>query len=282
LLKQRIESKTRAVPRFPRPRLAALSLLGGLAAVSAAASLTACPGTTTATVYTPPPGVTLDLGDVLGSLRCGTGPGQIYKYAVIVWNASADGGPLGNPIYSNVWDCFSEAVFDNLPAADGGSTTFFLQVVAYSYAGALKAQSSVLGDGGSDGSVDGAFWCQGGLGAGGATCLFQDPLKAFRLAFSAQWSTTCAATEPSGAPITALCGPLEPVGASSSDAAAEAAEAATDSGEAGSLDSSASDAGAPDSGSPETGSSDSSVADSGVSETSAPDSSIDSSAEAGD
>lgn len=267
-MKAEIESKTRAVLRFRRPRLAALSLLGGVAAAAACASLTACPGTATPTVYAPPPGVTLHLGDVLGSLRCGTGPDEVYKYTVVV-SHSVDGGPSGAPLYSNVWDCFSDAVFDNLPPApEGGSTTFFLRIYAFSYAGALAAQASFLGagDAGADGSVDGAFWCQGGLGPGGTTCPFQDAGTASTLGVSAQWRASCTATEPSGAPISAFCGPLETVGASSDDAAAEAAadatgdavEASVDSGEAAAPDSSPSDS-SMDASTSETGSSDAST-----------------------
>jgi hypothetical protein len=256
---------------------------GGLAAVAVGASLTACPGTVTPAGFVPIQGVTLNLGDVLGSLRCGTGPGQVYKYTVVVWDA-VDGGPrdLAHPLASNVWDCFSQAVFDNL-TSDAGSDTFFLRIYAYSYAGALAAQGSA----GGEGSIDTGFWCQGGLGKDGATCSFvQDPGFAVSLGDSAQWAASCTATEPSGAPITALCGPLEPIGPSapSSDAAAEAspdaasdaAGAPADSGEAGSPESST-DTGTSETSVTDASAPDSSSLDSG-SEASAPDSST----EAGD
>ncbi len=267
--------------RFHRLRLAALSLslVGGSLAAVAVGGLTACPGTATPTGYAPVQGVTLNLGDVLGSLRCGTGPDEVYKYTVVVWYA-VDGGPQPGaaPLASNVWDCFSQAVFDNLPASDAGSSTYFLEVYAYSYAGALAAQGSAVGD--AEG-IDPGFWCQGGLGTGGATCPFvQDAGSAVSLGDSAQWKATCTATQPWMAPITASCGPLEPVGpsASSNDAAAEASAdgASADSGEAGSPESST-DTGISETSVPDASAPDSSSLDSGF-EASAPDSST----EAGD
>ncbi|MGH7440364.1 MAG: hypothetical protein ACRENE_32115 [Polyangiaceae bacterium] len=322
--------------RLGRPRLAALSLLGGLAGVAVAGGgLTACPGTATVTIVAPVEGVTLHLADVLGSLRCGTGPGDVYKYTVVVWAANPDdaatpgdageageasspesstsdeggsgdagdagdagaagsagdtGGvavpwvPTSDPLFSNVFDCFSDAVLDNL-VVDGGSMQFFLRVYGYSYEGALLAAT-----GSADGDVSqlGAFWCQGGLGANGASCQFQDAGTAYSLGAKAQWATTCSATEPAGAPITAVCGPLEPVAPASSDAAAEAGpdaagdatqgpDASDEAGEASSPESSPSDSSSSDASS-DSASGDSAtqdVGDAGVSDAAGPDSGAD-------
>ena len=232
-------------------------------------------GTATPTVVAPMEGVTLHLADVLGSLRCGTGPGDVYMYTVVVWAANpgdaaspsssgeaggpgeageaaspesstgdaggsvdagdagdtdaggdsgvgVPGGPIGEPLFSNVFDCFSDAVLDNL-GVDGGSMQFFLRVYAYSYEGALLAAT-----GSADGDVSVSSPRSGARAASGPTgrpCQFvQDASTAQDLGAKAQWSATCTATEPiRGTHHRSRARSLEPIEPSSGDAAAEAA-----------------------------------------------------------
>jgi hypothetical protein len=193
------------VLRVRRPRYLALACL----ALASAGAVAGCPDATAPATYTPLTGVTLNIADVPGSPQCGTGPGEVYKYTAVVWYAAGDGGPLGAPIYSTVWDCFVSGIFDNLPAADGGNDAFYLKVYGYSYAGAqaaLAEQSAEAGDG--DGGDFAGLWCSGGLGPNGEPCPLQDPSTAAALGDLAQWSTACLATETEGAPVTAICAPF--------------------------------------------------------------------------
>jgi hypothetical protein len=219
--------------------LASLAVAGG-----GVGTVVACQQSASPAAYVPFTGVTLQLSAVLGQLQCGTAANEVYKYTAVVWYAGRDGGPLGAPIASDVWDCFTEGVLENLPSnTDGGGDSFFLRVFAYSYAGTLAA---TIGEGGQgvqgtgDGAVSASVWCPGGLGPNGEPCPLQDASFADALGGAAQWSTTCEATETEGAPVTAICGPLalvapaEALGTSDaasdapSDAPAEAASAASD------------------------------------------------------
>src|ERR1700689_5156921 len=56
-------------------------------------------------------GITVPAASLTTGIGCGTGPGQIYKYAAVVTD----------PTLGQVYDCFSDAAFENLVAtADGG------------------------------------------------------------------------------------------------------------------------------------------------------------------
>ncbi len=221
------------------PRLAPLLAATACAALAGGASLLGgCPGSSTATTYTPYTGVNVPAAEILRGHRCGDGADDVYRYSVVVWYGGADGGPLPGqaPLYSGVWDCFTDAIFENLPAADGGSTQFFLRVYAYTATG-----------------LPSALACPGGVLPDGAPCAANGPVLSTILGgFGAQWETSCTATQLSGVPITAVCAvlaavpvePVEPLGplfpapasdgggsetgveAAAADASAEAADAA--------------------------------------------------------
>lgn len=234
--------------------LTSLSLVGG------AGAFASCQATSTPATYTPVTGVALHLSDLLGKLQCGTAANEVYKYTVVVWYAGNDGGPLGQPVFSDVWDCFADGVLENLPAAaDGGSVAFYLKVYGYTLAGTEAAQSQgeaifvpyvpPNGDdaanaaGPSDAATDGGYfryvsipdlWCPGGLGANGLACPLQDASVAESFSNFASWSTSCVATETEGAPVTAICGPLlateTPEASDGSTGDAGPADAAAESG----------------------------------------------------
>jgi hypothetical protein len=204
-----------------RPLAVAGLALASLAVAAGIGAGVGCSNSTTTATYTPFTGITIHVSDLLGSLTCGTSPGQVYKYTAVAWYEApdgGDGGPVGAPAFSGVWDCFTDAILENLPVADNGSDTFFLRVYAYSYAGVLAASSGTgsgeagPGDGSAgDGGLPSAIWCPGGLGPNGEPCPLQDASFAESLGADAQWTTTCAATETEGAPVTAICTPLSPV-----------------------------------------------------------------------
>ncbi len=230
-----------------------------LAVAAGVGVVVGCPGTAAPAPYTPYTGVTLDLASALGGLRCGTGPGQLFKYSAVVWHASPDGGPPASlisggseggdassnaeatPIASDVWDCFADGIFENLPATAAGDDSFYVEVFGYSTATTLPGAFTEAG-------APSAVWCPGGLGPGGQACPFQVPSFAVEAGAQAQWRTTCLATEAESEPVTASCAPLAPftpdgavdapttpVGSAGADAQAEAEaeapfEAGTDAG----------------------------------------------------
>lgn len=181
---------------------ACLALLGG-------ASLLGCPGSTTTAPYTPITGITISASTLLRGYRCGDGPGEVYKYSAVLWSASAsDGGPAGAPLYSDVWDCYVDGVFQNLPSGEAGSETFFIRVFAYTRSGFPTELA-----------------CPTGYGPTGVPCaLLTDASIAEQAGATAQWETTCTATQQSGAPANAVCALLAPeeAGAPGGDAAVEA------------------------------------------------------------
>jgi hypothetical protein len=203
------------VKRAIRPLLARslkCHACGACLALLAGGSVLGCPGSTTTATFTPITGITISASALLRGYRCGDGPGDVYKYSAVLWSASTDGGPQGSPRFSDVWDCYVDGVFQNLPAADGGSETFFLQVFAYTRSG-FPAELS----------------CPTGYGANGSPCApLADASIAEQAGASAQWQTTCTATQQSGAPANAACAPLTPLaaleaGAPGGDAGVDAA-----------------------------------------------------------
>lgn len=212
------------------PRARSLWLASACVALTVGgAAVAGCPGSSTPATYTPYTGLTLYTDALLGGLQCGTAPGDVYKYTAIVWRAGLDGGPpagfsdagdagdggAGAPLASGVWDCFTDAVLENLPATATNGVTFFVQVFGYTFASTLGP------DGGN--AVD---LCPGGLGPNGASCPLQDPSVAEALAPLAQWATTCMATETEGAPVTAVCTPFQPIHPGTESGADSSAEAA--------------------------------------------------------
>jgi hypothetical protein len=118
-----------------------------------AAWLAGCPATTT-TGIAPITAISVPISSLLSdsNLGCGTGPNDVYKYAVVVAYADMPGYPPlsacpGAPIAGGVFDCFAQATFGNLPLQDadltledsggalpdGGSVTIWEWVAFYNY-----------------------------------------------------------------------------------------------------------------------------------------------------
>ena len=114
-------------------RKALLSSLAVPFAVAAACALAGCPGTATTTTYTPITGILIRSSSLVTGYGCGTGPGQVYKYAALLKYAE-DGGASGPVVYSGVFDCYSDGLFSNLPADDAGSLSFDVTIVAWNAA----------------------------------------------------------------------------------------------------------------------------------------------------
>src|ERR1700745_1041166 len=98
--------------------------LGGLLpACGAALPLAGCPTTDTTASYTPITGILIRSSSLVAGHGCGTGPGQIYRYAAILYYAPDAGGGPG-PVEAGVFDCFTDGIFSNLPATPTNSLDF--------------------------------------------------------------------------------------------------------------------------------------------------------------
>ena len=162
--------------------------LGCGLAVGMAAGVAGCPSSSTATGYTPITGIEILSSSLVAGYGCGEGPDQVYRYAAIV-SYAADAGGAGALQVANVFDCFVDGVFENLPASDSGSQSFAIAVQAYNRA---------------------SFPASLNCGAAGGPCNAQDPGKIQAAAALATWTTTCTATQQQGIPVLAVCGPLVP------------------------------------------------------------------------
>jgi len=166
--------------------LAGWALLAG-SAVFAGSTLTGCPNSDSGFVYTPVTGIKVEAATLVAGHGCGTGPGQVYKYAVVL-TYDDEAGPQSVPAYAGVFDCFTDALFANLQADDSGSLSFNLNIYAYDRASYPQALDDVA---------------------------FADDAGAVeQVASAATWTTTCTATQQTGISVVALCQPLEPVGGS--------------------------------------------------------------------
>jgi hypothetical protein len=152
-----------------------------------------CNQQSTPTGYTPITGIEILAPSLLDELQCGTGANDVYRYVAVVWDA-VDGGRVGEPLVSNVFDCFAIGLFENLPSLDGGSQQFFLQIFAYDRE-----------------SLPPSLTCPGGLSPSGGACGAEDAGSVATGPADAQWTTTCTATQQQGIPVLAVCQPLMPV-----------------------------------------------------------------------
>lgn len=118
-------------------------------------------------------GITVRAASLTTDLGCGTGNGQVYKYAAV----------LADPAASGLYDCFADAVFVRLPpTGDGGgiyNVTVFMYDKATYDANAGAIQNAVAG---------------------------ADPATALG-AIPASFTTTCTATQTLDVQTVAQCAP---------------------------------------------------------------------------
>jgi hypothetical protein len=189
----------------------------------------ACTSTTTTLPYTPITGIVILSGSLVAGYGCGTadaGPDQIYRYAAVLTYAPPDGGTDAAAsqafTLTNIFDCFADGVFENLPTVEG--STFDLKIYAYK-----KATYDAA-------ALPPTLGCTPGQSSD-ASCTPSSQALTSSQEAAADWTTTCYATQQSGAPVLATCGPLEAVGAegavdASSGTSADAADAADAIGDA--------------------------------------------------
>ncbi|MGH7298501.1 MAG: hypothetical protein ACRELB_26410 [Polyangiaceae bacterium] len=167
----------------------ALAVAGGLA-------LAGCPGAATTTTYTPITGVVIKSSDLVVGRGCGTGPGQLYRYAAVL--SYIDDGTVQNvPFTSGVFDCYADGIFSNLPADSSGSTSFSIFIAAFDQA-----------------AFPAALDCVAGTDEAGTPipCPGDDPATVLASAGTPTWTTSCTATQQYGVPVLAACAPLEETG----------------------------------------------------------------------
>jgi len=182
-------------------------LLAAPLVAAVACVLAGCPGTATTAAYTPITGILIRSSALVAGYGCGTGAGQVYRYAAFL-SYTDDGGPPGRFVYSGVFDCYSDGLFSNLPPDDAGSLSFDLSIVAWdqaSFPPALDCEAIDVGE------------------AGFTTCPGDTPDAAIGNEGTPNWTTKCGATQQSGISVLAVCAPLTPTGAGGSDAGADGA-----------------------------------------------------------
>jgi hypothetical protein len=211
-----------------------------LFAGAGAAAMASCSTTTSTTTYTPITGILIQAQSLVAGLGCGLEPNQVFRYAAAVSFApEQNGGPdagqnavegeeagalveQNDVPLTNIFDCFVDGVFENLPTSDAGSLTFTVTIYAYNEdrydMAALPASL------GCPPAQDGSLCTPG-------TQPLTDAQKKL-----APWTTICTATQQSGTPVIAVCGPLtappEPGDGSTDAALGAASDAAGDAGPA--------------------------------------------------
>lgn len=145
-------------------------------------ALVACAGTTTTAAYTPVTGIYIRADSLVSDYGCGTNPGQVYKYAAVVYDDAKS--VRGSGLYS----CFADGLFANLI----GTTTsnFTLQVYAFDYSRYSAQQTR----------IDAAVTAVDGNGL-----LTPDTTTLQQLH---TYGTDCVATQQSGVQVLAVCKPL--------------------------------------------------------------------------
>lgn len=107
-------------------RVRAWAVAGGISAVFGAAislGVMACGSTTTTTgVYLE--GITIPATALTTGLGCGTGGGEVYKYAAVIVD----------PPTGAVYDCYASAAFQNLPTQADGGDNYTIDVFLYDQA----------------------------------------------------------------------------------------------------------------------------------------------------
>jgi hypothetical protein len=171
-------------------------LLGAILTASAG-----CPDVSNTGVL-PVTGVEVDIADLLtgANLACGTGPGDVYKYAAIA-NLDVAGTDRAiddcnvAPLAGGVFDCFSLGTLGNLPlqdggvVMDGGTVVYSVQIYFFTY------------DVYSPDAGDYATQIQNAVSP-----MNTSPPAICKLPYS--WATTCTATEADDIKVNASCRPI--------------------------------------------------------------------------
>ncbi|MDP9152551.1 MAG: hypothetical protein M3O36_21710 [Myxococcota bacterium] len=201
----------------------------------AALGLVGCPSTATTSSSAIVTGIEILAETVAGGRGCGKGPGQVYRYAAVVYHGATSDGSAAVPadgaaIASNLFECYADGLFSNLPVSDSGSALYAVRVYAYGYA-AFQQNAAVA-----------ALQCPASTRP---PCPAENPALVTMPAVTgaADFTLDCTAIEQQGVPVLARCSEtsstLSPAeaGADADDATAnESGPVDGPSGEAGPID----------------------------------------------
>ena len=114
---------SRVLHRFIRESIG-FAVLVGLGALASCTALTGSSvASNTVSTFSPTTTVEVDSTTLFSRLGCGTAAGTPYKYVATIY-------PFGSstPLFITVSDCWSNAVFENLPTGATGEGDFTLNV----------------------------------------------------------------------------------------------------------------------------------------------------------
>jgi hypothetical protein len=157
-------------------------------------ALAGCAQGATNVLYTPVTGIEVPAAAVTAGHGCGDGRDQVFAYGALVTQNPEGGTGDAGVVASNVFSCFADGVFSNLPASDSGSESFAVSVLAFS-------QCSF------NGFMDGGLACPMGVTG---NCPGEDAVLLESAIPFANWSTTCTATQVANVTVVAACQPLTP------------------------------------------------------------------------
>jgi hypothetical protein len=121
------------------------------AALALGASLSCATSSSTTLITTT--GIVVDSRMLVAGHGCGTAPSNVFKYAVIVYgygSGDIEAGPIDSavfnaPVVANVFDCFADGVFVDLPPGDAGQSLFRLEIYAFNQASFVASEAAILG-----------------------------------------------------------------------------------------------------------------------------------------
>lgn len=187
-------------------------LLGAVGLVAATGLLgpLACGTTASVDALAPITGITVRAEALTAGYGCGSRSTQIFKYLVVVYGANPDDANAPTPrrdefLASNVYDCFADGQFVQLPVS-GGSAQYALQVFAYN-AAAYAAAGGDAGLGATTARLQALRAAQ--LADGGTAERAAIKAELARLsATNPTYSTTCEASQVVDVQSLAVCQPL--------------------------------------------------------------------------
>ncbi len=106
------------------------------------AGLAACTtGTATTVTSTTVTGIVVRADTISAERGCGARPGQVYRYAAVVARQATPEVALGAEIY----DCFADAAFVNLPPDQSERYDFVVRVFAFDEPGYSSQKAAIEG-----------------------------------------------------------------------------------------------------------------------------------------
>lgn len=165
--------------------LTGCGLLAGAVALGACTALTGSSVASNVAVstYVPLTSIEVDSSSLFERLGCGAQAGVPYKYVVTVYDAVTGGTRIGTtPVVIGTSDCFTDALFQNVPSSQGVNTDWFSLTVDVFDLPTYEANRALI-DAPAVGSAD-------------------------AIHAAANWSTTCVAQQQPNVQSIAACSQL--------------------------------------------------------------------------